>query len=111
VLGSLARGVKDGALNLALRHFANERLRDLGEVLDCRIDTGHRRLCLRVQLKGEAEPIEVMVERYDIEHDGRAAFITLHELVASREWIALALLRLVGGKRYPLPASIARLIQ
>lgn len=111
MFGTLARGVKDGALNLALRHFAHERLRELGEVLDCRIDTARRRLTLRVLLKGESEAIEVRVDRYEIEHEGRAAFIVPQELAASREWIALALPRLVAGKRYQLPASIAHLIQ
>lgn len=110
MLQKFAKGLKDGALGLALRAFLNERLQDFGEVLDCEVDTGRGRISVRAQLKGEREPLTVTVERYELVREGDVVFATLQSFSSSRHWLTLLLPKLFMGKRYKLPGGVARLL-
>jgi hypothetical protein len=110
VLGKLAKGVKDGALGLAVKAFLNDRLRDFGEVLDCQVDTGASKITLRAMLKGEKEPITASVERYELEREGNDRYATLRSFSSSRPWLTLLLTKLFTGKRYRLPGAVAGLL-
>ena len=52
VLGMM-RDMKDNALALALKQYINEKFSDLGEVLDCSLDTYAGELELKLRLPGE----------------------------------------------------------
>ncbi|HEX4872580.1 MAG TPA: hypothetical protein VFV27_09725 [Nevskiaceae bacterium] len=110
MLGQLAKGMKDGALGLALKSYLNERLREFGEVLDVQVDTGASRLTLRALLKGEKEAVSASIERYEIEREGEDRYITLRSFGSSRPWLTLLLTKLFTGKRYKLPGAVASLL-
>jgi hypothetical protein len=110
VIGKMARGVKDGALALSAKAYLNDRFRDYGEVLDCRIDTGDNRLSVTALLSGEHEPITVTLERYVVEPEGGDSFLVLHDISSSREWIGRLLTRLFSGKRYRIPTAVSKLL-
>lgn len=110
MLKNLARGMKDGAIGIALKSFLNERLSGFGEVLDARIDTRGQRVTLRLMLDGETEAIDVAVERYALEVVDGQRFITLEAISCSRPWIATALQKYLQGKRYKLPQAVANFL-
>lgn len=110
MFGQLAKGMKDGALAMALKSYLNDRLSDYGEVLDCQIDTGANRLSLRVILRGEAEAISAAVERYELQREADERYIVLKNFSCSRQWIALLLNQRFAGQRYKLPGAVAGLL-
>lgn len=110
MLGKLAKGMKDGALGLALKAFLNDRLNEYGEVLECSVDTGKGRIAVRALLKGERDPINAAVERYELTREGEAVYATLRTFSSSRPWLTLLLGKLFTDKRYKLPSAVGSLL-
>ena len=111
MLGRIAKGVKDGALGLALRAYLNDRLSHYGEVLDCSVDTGRGRISVRALLKGEKEALTATVERYELVREGDQVYATLRTFSSSRPWLTLLLGKLFTNKRYKLPSGVANLLE
>ncbi|MDB5968938.1 MAG: hypothetical protein JWQ90_1388 [Hydrocarboniphaga sp.] len=107
---SKLKGMKDGAIALFLKSFVNERLSKFGEVQECQVDTANSRVQLRVMLKGEKEPIDLAVERYELERVGDERFIRLKSFSCTREWIGVALNHRLADKQFKLPAAVAGLL-
>ncbi|MGH8517480.1 MAG: hypothetical protein ACREUE_08475 [Panacagrimonas sp.] len=110
MLGKLAKSIKDGALGIALKAYVNDRLGDYGEVLDCTVDTAKSRIGVRVLLKGDKEPINAAVERYELSHEGELLYATLRTFSSSRPWLTLLLNKLFKDKRYKLPSAVRNLV-
>lgn len=111
MLGRIAKGMKDGALGLALKAYLNDRLSDYGEVLDCSVDTTKSRISVRALLKGERDPINVAVERYELTREGERVYATLHAFSSSRPWITMLVSKVFTGKRYKLPSAVGGLLE
>lgn len=110
MLGKMAKSLKDGALAVGLKAYVNDKLREYGEVLDCQIDTARGKLTFRALLRGDREPVEASVDRYDIEREGEDVYIAVRSFSTSREWITLLLNKLLIGKRFKIPAKVASLL-
>ncbi len=110
MLRNMARGMKDGALAMALKAYVNDRLSAYGEVIDCSIDTRESKLTIKAVLKGEREPVTATIERYVLEAEGADRYIVLQKFSSSREWLSLLLTQLFTGKRYKLPGAVGSLL-
>jgi len=75
------------------------------------IDTKKRRVRVRLELLGEAEPIEVEITKYSLKNKDSAARLTIEEATASREWLAVALREFVVGRTIELPAKAVALLK
>ena len=75
------------------------------------IDTKKRRVRVRLELLGEAEPIEVEITKYSLKNKDSAARLTIEEATASREWLAVALRGFVVGRTIDIPAKAAALLK
>ncbi len=107
-LGKAWAAVKDGAFESAAKYYLNQKISSFGKVTQLTIDRDAKRAFVQAELDGEVSPISVEVGRYDlVERDG-AAFVTVREVRASREWIGKALQQYVVGHEFKLPASAAR---
>ena len=103
-------GLKDGALALGLKTYLNEKFRDYGEIIDCEVDTSACSISLHAMLRGEREPVTAKVARYEIKRDSEGAYIVLHELASSREWLSRLLNALFANKRYAVPGAVGALL-
>ena len=75
------------------------------------IDTKKRRVRVRLELVGEAEPIEVEITKYNLKNKDSGARLTIEEATASREWLAVALREFVVGQSINLPAKAGALLK
>ena len=75
------------------------------------IDTKKRRIRVRLELLGEAEPIEVEITKYNFKNKDSGARLTIEEATASREWLAVALREFVVGQSINLPAKAGALLK
>jgi len=75
------------------------------------IDTKKRRIRVRLELLGEAEPIEVEITKYNLKDKNSGALLTIEEATASREWLAVALREFVVGQGINLPAKAGALLK
>jgi hypothetical protein len=107
---SKLKGMKDGAIALFLKSFANERLSQYGEIQECQVDTANNHVQLKLMLKGEKEAILLAVERYELERVGDERFIRLKSFSCSRDWIGVALNHWLADKPFKLPSAVAGLL-
>ncbi|MGQ0698741.1 MAG: hypothetical protein ACT4PZ_10925 [Panacagrimonas sp.] len=110
MFGRLAKGLKDGALGLALKHYINDKLGEFGEVLDCTVDSKRARISVRALLKGDKEPTNAAIEQYELTREGDDFYATLRTFSSSRPWLTLLLGKLFKGKRYKLPSAVGSLL-
>ena len=105
----MIRGSKDAALAFALRRLLNAELAAIGEVTEVSLDTADRRARLRLALRGEPEPIDVEFAHYQLERTDEDDWLTVHDVVASREWLTAALRQFALGRRFHVskPAASA----
>jgi hypothetical protein len=102
---TLLRGSKDAALAFTARTFLNTRLRVIGEVSELSIDTTSRACRLRLDLLGEAEPIDIHITKYALKQSGEKTMLMVVGATASRKWLAAALREFVVGQTFAIPAK------
>ena len=74
-----------------------------------KLDSERKTIEMEVMLKGEAEPLYVKIGRYAWVNEGNKAYIQMHDIRTSREWIDLVAREYVEGRRFEVPENIAKL--
>ena len=110
MFGKIARGMKDGALGIAIKAYVNDRLSEFGEVTECTVDTKRSRIEVRALLKGKKQIINAAVEHYELSWEGDHVYATLKSFSSSRPWLTLLLSKLFTNKRYKLPSAVGTLL-
>jgi hypothetical protein len=99
------RGSKDAAIAISTRTLFNTRFRRIGEMTELSVDTKKRSFRLRLDLRGEAEAIEIYVKKYRLHRDGDDMKLTIVYATASRKWLEAALREFVVGQSFTIPAK------
>lgn len=102
---ALSQG-KDRALETAARAYLEGKISRFGRVEALRLDTGTRKASITVQLTGEADPVTVEVEEYEVRRGPEGSWLRLKRLRASRPWLTLALEQYVVGQEFKIPSSV-----
>lgn len=110
MLARMAKTMKDGAIAVALKTYVNDKFAEYGEVLECQVDTTRSRLTVLARMKGEQDTVSATLDQYELQTEGDKLYIVLHRFSTSREWLSLLLNKLFSGKRYPLPATVGKLL-
>lgn len=110
-LHTFLRGSKDAALSVAARTFINNRFSKIGQMTELSVDTKKRTIRVRLELKGEDEPIDIHVKKYSLERRSAGATLTIVDAVASREWLTEALNEFVIGQRFAIPDRAAAILK
>jgi hypothetical protein len=105
------RKSKDVTLAVAARLAVNARLRGIGQMTELSIDTKKRRVLVRLELVGEAEPIEIEIVKYHLKTKENVTNLTIEEATASRQWISAALQEFVVGETVPIPKKAAAILK
>ena len=105
------RKSKDVTLALAARLAVNARLRGIGQMTELSIDTKKRRILVRLELIGEAEPIEIEIVKYNLKTKENATKLTIEEATASRQWLAAVLEEFVVGETISIPKKAAAILK
>jgi hypothetical protein len=102
---------KDVTISAAARFAVNARLRGIGQMTELSIDTKNRRILARLELIGEAEPIEIEIVRYTLRTKENVTTLTIEEATASRPWIATAFQEFVIGETLTIPKKAAAILK
>src|SRR5262245_27199661 len=111
ILRDLSGNSKDAALAFGARRVINARINRIGVVTELFIDTKSQSMQLRLQLRGETQPIDVQVKKYRLEQAGNQATLMIVEATASREWVDGALQEFVVGRRFEIPPTVASVLK
>lgn len=110
-LRSVLRGSKDAVLSLGARAYLNSRLRGIGEMTELSIDTKKRAFRVRLDLVGEATPIEIQVEKYELKQADSATKLKIVEASASRPWLTEVMRQFVVGRSFTIPTSAGTVLK
>jgi len=103
---SLLRSIKDKTASSALGMAVNHYLGRYGSMKKIIIDSDRKAITLELELKGEREPILVVVEEYEIVSQGGSTYLVAGRISTSREWLTVLAESLLQGRKLPLPDKI-----
>lgn len=98
---------KDAITSRAAQAFLNSRMARYGRVDRLKIDSTKRAIEVVCSLEGEAEPVTLRVEEYELHDEGGKRFIEIKRASCSRPWLHRAMEDLAPGRRFELPGWAA----
>ena len=110
IFNSFAAAAARAALNA-------QYLQPYGSITELKIDSNNKSLFVTLALKGEHEPVEIRVPRYELVQRGGETFLELDEIITSREWLNVLLREHLAEKvikprlqEMPLPGMVRGLL-
>ncbi len=103
----MLNALKDKITSNAARAYCNPLLARYGEVTELRIDSTKRRMEVVCLLEGEAAPIAVTIERYEITDVGGEKFVHIAATRCTRPWVQHFIEDHLYGRKFPLPSWAA----
>lgn len=94
-----------------MRTFVNARIHGIGVVTQLSIDTSSQAGRLRLALRDEAEPVDIVVTRYELQRTGDEARLTVIDATASRAWISSLLRQFVVGRPFSISSHPTAAVQ
>ena len=88
----------------------NGHIKEYGEVIKLNIDNDRSVAELAIDLKGELETLELNV-KYEVERQGSESMIIVNEAHASKQWIDALLSKYAIGRKIPIHAEFAELLE
>ena len=111
MLNSALAQAKDAALAKTLLFLLRPKLSRYGELQQLTLDTSQKRLSGVLLLRGEQQPLIISEAHYEIERRGDEAFLVLHSVSASREWVQNLLADHLHRIPLKLPEIARRLLE
>lgn len=98
---------KDLMSSRAAKAYANNLISRYGSVEELTIDSKRRRIEVVVDLKGEANPIGVTIEKYDVVQDAGKTFVAVVDSSCTRPWLQAVMRDHLHGRRFEVPSWAA----
>lgn len=103
-------GMKERAMQFVAQKYLNQKYGAYGELTRLAIDSQRKTIQAQLELKGEAQPILVNVNAYElIEAPGKTLF-RITEASCSREWLTTAFQEFVRGREFEIPEVLGKLL-
>jgi hypothetical protein len=93
--------------SMALPMLNNSLLKPYGQATHLRLNSGEKSASVTLDLKGEAEPIEITIGNYEIIPEGEKVFLIIRAVTTSREWLTTLAHEQLINKKLELPAQAA----
>jgi len=92
------------------REYFNQRFSAIGNMTALQIDSANRRATLDLELKGENEPLHVVVDQYDLTTSDGKSYLEIKRLTTSREWMTALAAQLLIGRKLEVPEFVSSLL-
>jgi|ERR1700741_2980052 hypothetical protein len=113
ISAALSKG-KDAIVALGTKEKFNQLIQPYGEILELSLDSAARALSATIRLKGEAEPVKILVREYDVSQDQEGQiFVAIDgsRIETSREWLTKLINEKLGEKKLPIPERFGWIVQ
>ncbi len=98
---------KDLMTSKAAKAYANNLISRYGAVDDLSIDSKRNRIDVVVRLNGEATPIGVTIEKYQLVQEDGKNFVEVLDSSSTRPWLQAVMRDHLHGRRFALPSWAA----
>ena len=96
--------LKDAALEKALLMLLKPKLEPYGEIRKLELNTSAKIVRGEIQLRGEPTTLIIHEAHYRVERQGEEAFVIVHGVKASKEWVERLLADYAPEIRLRIPA-------
>ena len=113
ISGALSKG-KDAIVGLGAKEKFNQFIQPYGEILELNLNSAARTLSATVRLKGEAEPVKILVHEYAVSRDQEGqVFVAIdgRRIETSREWLTKLINDKLGDQKVRIPERFGWLVQ
>ena len=86
-----------------VRWFINSKIKEYGEVLEIKLDSKTKHARVKVLLKGESKPLEIIVDEYEITREAGKSSIRILKASSNRLWMDAALQNFIVDKEFNVP--------
>jgi hypothetical protein len=105
-LSNALTACKDGVVEAVAKAFLNQNLQKFGAVTRLQIDSKRKTMAAELALKGEATPILINVDSYEVLQKAGDTFVVVRSARASREWIGAVVTEFVVGRQFKIPNAV-----
>ena len=98
---------KDHSVSLIAERMLRAKLEPYGSVTEFSLDSKRNTASLSLLLRGEAEPVTVDIQEYDLAHEADSHYFVVKQVATSREWLTRLLQDFVIGQRFLIPEKYA----
>jgi hypothetical protein len=99
----LVENMAPGVLNAGV-------LEPYGRITSLKLDSDSGELDVTLDLKGEAEPLRVHIQEYELIDESGRIYLLIHRIVTSRPWLTALAENLAVGRKLELPSEVARTV-
>lgn len=98
---------KDAIAARAAQSYLNKLIARYGTIQRLKLDSGKGQAEIVCLLEGEATPIAINVDRYEVESAGGKKYVRVLGCTCSRPWLQHVMADYVKGRRFEVPAWAA----
>lgn len=112
-LAAVFTHAKDAGASMAIEKWLARELAEYGDLQGLDINSREKKIELNILLKGEAEPVRLIIESYELVQPQDRPSVVVKQVSASRPWLQSLLRNFLVGQPVPIPdpyAKFARLV-
>jgi hypothetical protein len=102
-VGSL---VPDSVVEWGAREYFNHKYKSLGTMTTLQIDSAKKTASVDLDLKGETQPLQITINRYELTTSGGKTLIEIKDFSTSREWITSVAREFLKGRTFEVPEAL-----
>lgn len=80
-------------------------------MLQFKLNPEQKSVEMEVMLKGEAEPLNIKIGRYEIKSEDGKSHLELHDIKTSREWIDIVAKKYIENRKIDVPSNFVELME
>lgn len=81
-----------------------------GRLTALKLDSTSGELDVTLELNGEADPLRVHIQEYELIQESGHIYLLIHRIVTSRPWLTALAQNLAVGRKLQLPAEVAKTV-
>ena len=104
---------KDLGLSFVIEKLLRSKIEGYGRLQEFALNSRDRTAQVILLLQGEAEPLKLEIQEYELHDDPAGSYVTVNRLTTSKAWMTRLLEDFFVGRRLPIPekyANIAKML-
>jgi hypothetical protein len=102
---------KDNLSSFSGEKFVRKAVERYGDMQDFKINSSAKSIYVKILLKGEKEPVEVKVNRYELIEESDRLFLRLYDVTTSREWFTQLAEDFLTTQRFEIPEKFSSMVK
>lgn len=107
---NILNSVKDSVSSFLGEKVLIQQLEKYGRVNDFKINSNDKKFKLNLTLKGETEPLEIFIDKYEIINKYDSDFLKITKISTSREWLNILINETVKEKEFKIPKKYSKIL-